>query len=118
MISQNKKRTKLNLENPIFVFYIDVGNRSMQKTQEIIGYHKDFFSIYSNITVWIVPSDKTEIQCIFDGGFRNRDKELSELIKEINTKIDVLSECGSSEDFKINIRNWRIENILPNENIS
>jgi hypothetical protein len=112
MILQNATRTELNLENPIFVFYIDVKDMSIQKSQEIIYQHRQAFDIYSNITIWIVASDKTEVQCIFDGGFRNIDKELSELIKEINTRIDVLSESSSFEDFKINIRNWRLGSII------
>jgi len=106
------ERIELNLENPIFVFYINVGNMSSQRADEIIHHHRQAFDIYSNITTWIVASDKTEIQCIFDGKYRSRDKELSELIKQINSRIEILSKSNSFEDFKINIRNWRLENII------
>lgn len=110
-------KIELNLDNPIFVVYVDVSNKSTQKSEEIIIEHQKAFNIYSNITTWIVASDKTEVQCIFDGKFRNRDKELSDLIKEVNNRIDILSDSNSFEDFKINIRNWRLKNILPEDGI-
>jgi hypothetical protein len=108
-------KEELNLDNPIFVMYVDVSNMSRQIAQEVIIEHQRAFNIYSNITTWIVASDKTEVQCIFDGKFKNRDKELSNLIQEVNNRIDILSESNSFDDFKINIRNWRLKNILPED---
>lgn len=106
------EKIELNLDNPIFVFYLDVSNISKQRAEEIILKHKKAFDTYSNITTWIIASDKTEINCIFDGKYRNRDSELSELVKEINKRVEILSESKSFEDFKINIRNWRLGSII------
>lgn len=106
------EKIELNLDNPIFVFYLDVSNMSRQRVEEIILQHKTAFDIYSNITTWIIASDKTEVNCIFDGKYRNRDSELSELVKEINKRVEILSESKSFEDFKINIRNWRLSSII------
>jgi hypothetical protein len=108
-------KEELNLDNPIFVMYVDVSNMPRQRAQEIIIENQRAFNIYSNITTWIIASDKTEVQCIFDGKFKNRDKELSNLIQEVNNRIDILSESNSFDDFKINIRNWRLKNILPED---
>jgi hypothetical protein len=30
---------------------------------------------------------ETKIECVYDGQFRNRDMEISDLVKEINTRI-------------------------------
>lgn len=109
------EKVELNLDNPIFVFYVNVENMSRQRAEEIIHAHRKAFDIYSNITTWIIASNKTEVQCLFDGKYRNRDLELSELIKEINSRIEILSNSNSFEDFKINIRNWRLENIIDGE---
>lgn len=106
------EKIELNLDNPIFVFYLDVENMPRQMADEVIENHKRAFDIYSNITTWIIPSNKTEIKCVFDGKYKNRDLELSDLIKEINTRIEILSNSKSFDDFKINIRNWRLENII------
>jgi hypothetical protein len=37
--------------------------------------------------------------------------EISNLIKEIN-RIDIMSKSNSFEDFKINIRDWRINELV------
>ena len=38
--------------------------------------------------------------------------EISDLIKEINTRIDIMSKSKSFEDFKITIRDWRINELV------
>jgi hypothetical protein len=38
--------------------------------------------------------------------------EISDLIKEINIRIDIMSKSNSFEDFKINIRDWRINELV------
>jgi hypothetical protein len=108
------KKVELNLDNPIFVFYIDTQNMPSQMAQELINRYEKAFNIYSNITTWIISSDKTEVKCIFDGKFRKRDSELSGLIEEINNRIEILSNSNSFDDFKINVRNWRLESIIDN----
>ena len=68
--------------------------------------------IYKNITIWVVASDETKIECVYDGKSRVRDNEISELIGEINTRIDIMSNSHSFDDFKINIRDWRLSELI------
>ena len=105
-------KIELDLDNPIFVAYFDVSNTSPQKAEEILLRSKKMFDIYKNITIWVVASDETKIECVYDGKSRVRDNEISELIGEINTRIDIMSQSHSFEDFKINIRDWRINEII------
>lgn len=109
---QPEEKIELDLNNPIFVVYVDVKNLSLQSAEEYLQRTKRMFDIYSNITMWVVASDETKIECVYDGQCRSRDMEISDLIKEINTRIDIMSKSNSFDDFKINIRDWRINELV------
>lgn len=109
------EKKEINLENPIFVFYVDVSNVSSQKGVEIMENYKRVFDIYSNITSWIIAADRTVVECIYDGVSKNRNSEISRFVKEINKRVDVLSSSKNFEDFKMNIRDWRINELIENE---
>jgi hypothetical protein len=106
------EKIELNLNNPIFTVHVDVSGKSRQSAQEYLAQVKQMFDIYSNITMWILASNKTSIECVYDGQCRNRDMEISDLIKEINTRIDIMSNSHSFDDFKINIRDWRLSELI------
>jgi hypothetical protein len=65
--------------------------------------------------MWIVPSDVSRIECVYDGSVKTRKAELSRLIEEINKRVDLLSNSKSFEDFKMNIRDWRLDNLINGE---
>jgi hypothetical protein len=114
---QQPQKIELNLDNPIFVFYICVQGFSRQRAQEYIQDVKNQFDIYSNITMWIVATDEpTKIECVYDGKGRTKDSEIAGLIEQINERITVLGQSNSFEDFKINIRDWRIDKIVKHLN--
>lgn len=110
--SPPREKIKLDLDNPIFVFYINVEGMSRQRAEEILQVCQKNYDIYENITVWIVASNVTKIECVYDGSAKNRKMELTELIKQINSRIDVISQSHTFEDFKINIRDWRIDSLI------
>ena len=109
---QSEKVQELDLNNPIFVFYLDVENYSQQSAQNYIENVRRNFDIYKNATMWFVAAKKSEVVCIYDGWGRVRDSELKDLIEEINTKIEIMSQSHSFEDFKINVRDWRINKLV------
>ena len=109
---QPEEKIELDLNNPIFVAYVDTKNMPRQGVEEHLHRTKKMFDLYKNITVWVIASDETKIECVYDGQCRTRDMEISELIKEINTRIDIMSKSNSFEDFKINIRDWRINELV------
>lgn len=112
-ISPEKK--ELNLDNPIFVIYLKTDGLSVQRAEELLYRTHAQFDIYSNITIWIFASDKTLVECVYDGGIKNRTLELKNLINKINHRVDLLSKSSNTEDFKMNIRDWRLEDILEDE---
>ena len=107
------EKEEINLDNPIFVYYLNVDGMSHQSRDEYISKIHEFWS-FQNIVTWIVPrrEGETKIECVYDGRIKDRGEELKELIEEINEKIDTLSESGNFDDFKIAIRDWRIKNLL------
>jgi hypothetical protein len=109
---QSEKTQELDLNNPIFVFYINVENKSRQSAQEYIENTKKHFDVYKNATMWFVAAKKDEVVCIYDGWGRVRDSEIKDLIEEINTKIEIMSNSHSFDDFKINVRDWRISKLV------
>ncbi len=106
-------QAEINLDNPIFVYYINVDDISQQRADELINEIKDQWS-YLNVVTWIVPrrEGETKIECVYDGRIRERSEELKELIEEINEKIDLMSQSSNFEDFKIIVRDWRLKNLL------
>ncbi len=104
---------EIDLDNPIFVYYVNVHGLSHASVDRLLTEVKSAFN-YKNVTVWIVARSEgeTKIECVYDGRIRERSEELKFLIDEINEKVDLLSKSGSFDDFKINIRDWRIKNLL------
>ena len=109
---QQEEKIELDLNNPIFVAYVDTKNLTKQAAEEHLYRSKKMFDVYKNITIWVIASNETKIECVYDGQFRNRDMEISDLIKEINTRIDIMANSHSFDDFKINIRDWRLNEII------
>ena len=112
MYQQEEEKIELDLNNPIFVAYVDTKNLTKQAAEEHLYRSKKMFDVYKNITIWVIASNETKIECVYDGQFRNRDMEISDLVKEINTRIDIMANSHSFDDFKINIRDWRLSEII------
>jgi len=106
------EKIELDLNNPIFVAYVDTVNLTRQAAEEHLYRTKKMFDIYKNITIWVIAANETKIECVYDGQCRTRDIEISDLIKEINTRIDIMANSHSFDDFKINIRDWRLSEII------
>ncbi len=103
---------EIDLDNPIFVYYVNVKGLIHSSVDRLLREAKSAFN-YKNVTFWIIPTDgETKIECVYDGRINKRSEELKFLIDEINEKVDILSKSGSFDDFKINIRDWRIKNLL------
>ena len=104
---------EINLDNPIFTYYINIGGLSRQRADEELSEISKLFS-YQNVTIWVVPrrEGETKIECVYDGRIKERSEELTFLIEEINEKVEILSKSSNFDDFKINIRDWRLKNIL------
>lgn len=108
---------ELNLENPIFVHYINVTNLSSQAANEYLNHYNVMVNQFSNITNWIISADFTKVECVYDGKSKIRNLEISHIIKEINKRVDILSNSNSFEDFKMNVREWRLSEIIEEDGL-
>lgn len=106
------EKTELNLDNPIFVVYFDADKIPREYLNKMVEEFKQKIDIYSNATFWYVGSDRTAIECVYDGFSRNRKKEITDLVKQINRRIEIMSDSKDFDDFKINIRDWRISEVI------
>ena len=93
---------EVNLDNPIFVYYVNVNGLSRQKADEMLGQLSSMFT-YKNVTTWIVPRNEgeTKIECVYDGRVKERSEELVVSMKKaydnneqkIPAMQDMLAEC-------------------------
>ena len=107
------EENELNLDNPIFTYYVNIGGMSRQRAEETLSEIAKSFN-YQNVTIWFVPIQQgdSRIDCVYDGRIRERSEELKSLIEELNEKVDILSRTNSFEDFKIEVRDWRLKNLF------
>lgn len=93
---------ELNLDNPIFVYYVCINGRSRMASEELLASATNYMSRYKNITIWIVATDgDSKIECIYNG-----------IDKNMNKRIKLFNDCETLEDFQREIRQWRLDNLL------
>lgn len=107
----------LNLENPIFVLYINVDGMTTARAKETIAQMLNNIS-YDNITTWCVPinNQDSRIELIWKGhqyeiGLRNP-SEVSKIEDRIKMIIDITSKGATELEVKQKIREILIGDIL------
>lgn len=76
---------KIDLESPIFVFYICTKGLSKQRSYELLMQIKNNHT-YDNITTWFLTTDEeSRVECVYD---KNSivNKELIEYIKNYSNE--------------------------------
>lgn len=107
-----KERVELDLRNPIFAVYVNVGGLSRQRGVELFQDYKNNLDIYSNITMWFfLVEDKTRIELVYNGS-KDTSEAMQRFALEINKAIDLISETSDFNDFKSYIRSFRLNNLI------
>ena len=103
---------EINLDNPIFVYYIDTRGQSRQVIEQLANQISRVFP--KNVTLWIVPSEQpSKIECVYDGKLRvNKLKELHSLVNDIHSELNNSSDFS---EFKIKVRDILLNSILNEE---
>jgi hypothetical protein len=103
---------EINLDNPIFVYYLDTRGITRQRLEETAHQINRVFP--KIVTLWIVPSEQpSKIECVYDGKLRvNNLKELHSLVSDIHTELDNSSDFS---EFKIKVRDLLLNSILSEE---
>ena len=80
----------MNLESPVFAYYIKVDALSRRSADEMIDtLNYNLIKNYPNVTFLVVPADFTKVECIYDGvtsGYKI--KKLLDSLREISQIIE------------------------------
>ena len=103
---------EIDLNNPIFVYYLDSRGISRQTLEKTANQISRVFP--KNVTLWIVPSEQpSKIECVYDGRLKvNKLKELHSLVSDVHNQLD--SSFDFSE-FKTKVRDLLLNSILNEE---
>ena len=104
------KKKKLDLSNPIFSVYVNT--QGLKDPVKYLNSVKEMFDVYSNVTFWIISSSENRIECVWNGKSDDRIEEQKRLLIEIYTKVKIFSESKNIEEFKMNFRNWTIDELV------
>lgn len=113
---------ELNLENPIFLVYMNVDGMSHQKARESIEQVRSHFS-FENATTWIMPvkSSETKVELIWQGskystnpGIMNFNN-FENLINRFNEVIEVISNGTDDATIKQQLRNLQLKKIIDDD---
>jgi hypothetical protein len=80
---------EVNLDNPIFVYYINISNMPSSRIDMLCDQLSNSFSRISNVTFWIIPitDSVSHIECVYYGkngeGFQMINNFIKKYKKEI-----------------------------------
>ena len=104
---------EIDLEKPIFVYYIDIEGKGRTRAEELLG---DFMNAISipNITQWIMPAKETKVELLWKG------KSIEELrakndLSDITNKLVRISKLVDEKkfgDIKAIVRDIKIDTLL------
>jgi len=103
---------EINLDNHIFVYYLDTRGITRQRLEETAHQINRVFP--KIVTLWIVPSKQpSKIECVYDGKLRvNKLKEVHSFVSDIHNQLDNSSDFS---EFKIKVRDLLLNSILSEE---
>jgi hypothetical protein len=112
--------SELNLQEPIFVVYVDVHNLRSEIAREKLKQAKDLLS-YNNVTTWVIADKINKVELIWQGskystnpGIMNFNN-FENLINRFNEVIEVISNGTSDTSIKQQLRNLQLKKVLDND---
>ena len=109
-------KKELDLNNPIFVVYINVDGLARTRSEELISEYVKSLDVYSNITMWFftVCNQPTRVELVYSGA-QETSEAMCILASKINDALNIVSSTGDFNDFKNYIRNWRLDQLVCDE---
>jgi hypothetical protein len=112
---------ELNLENPIFLVYINVVEMSRLGAEQAIAKLKNNLT-FDNATTWIMPvKSETKVELIWQGskystnpGIMNFNN-FENLINRFNEVIEVISNGTDDASIKQQLRNLQLKKIIDDD---
>lgn len=120
MIEDNERK-ELDLDNPIFTVYVNIGGMSRANSDAKVGYISEYFNSYENGQFFIlaVSEGDERIEVLWKGGKYMGGEVLEdyERIKHNLIKIsEIVSDGVSDEKIKSKLRKYMINDIIGEDN--
>jgi hypothetical protein len=121
-LKTQKEVMELNLENPIFVVYMNVDGISRQRADELFADLSNYMS-YQNITKWIIPikNGDSRVELIWQGSKYSTNpgivnfNNFENLINRFNEVIEVISNGTDDASIKQQLRNLQLKKIIDDD---
>lgn len=112
MYTKLEANEEINLDNPIFVYYLDIRHKTREGINNEVHQINRVFP--NNVTLWIVPSEQpSKIECVYNGRLNVKNlKELYSLVSDIHSELD---SSTSFQEFKTKVRDLLLNSILNEE---
>jgi hypothetical protein len=110
---------EINLDNPIFVVYINVDGYAANRAHEIVERYKNNLN-YTNCNFWFiaVKNQPTKIELSWKGSSLENSSN-TEVFKKLNQKIskivEMLSDGFSDQALKQKLREFALNDVLGDE---
>ncbi len=103
----------INLENPIFIYYINTDGRSRSSMESIISSIKNEMN-YSNISIWIIPTtESSKIELLWKGNSNMLyDNSLQEISKKLKVIGEIILDGIEDNSVKQKIRNYLLNDLI------
>lgn len=102
----------INLDNPIFVYYVNLNNISRVRASSIIEEIRKEMN-YSNISIWILPSNETKIEVLWKGNSNMLfDNSLQEISKKIKLIGEIILDGIEDNSVKQKLRNHLLNDLI------
>lgn len=102
----------INLDNPIFVYYVNLNNISRVRASAIIEEIRKEIN-YSNISIWILPSNETRIEVLWKGNSNMLfDNSLQEISKKIKLIGEIILDGIEDNSVKQKLRNHLLNDLI------
>lgn len=110
---------KLDLSKPIFVAYVNVEGMSRNFATQKTEHYREYLD-RPNITIFIVASDRDQIDILWKGtDYMNSDQVLEKELNRIKTNLhriyDVISEEITDDNIKRKLRKYLINDVLTDK---
>lgn len=112
IFDEENEKVELNLENPIFVNYINVDGLPRQYAEEALRSAVKAFNIYSNVTIWTIASNESKIECVYPG---KSNVSSEDFIKNFYTFASTINEFVKNNEFeklKSFVRDFKVDGLL------
>jgi hypothetical protein len=115
------KTDQLDLDNPIFVVYLNVDGLSEARAHDLIDNYRSFLK-YDNCTFWTVAvtDQKTKFEMIwkgqkYDTSSYDNIEAITHLNKRMSKLMDFISEGTTDDVLKQKLRDFTLDQILDSK---